>query len=68
MAKKRTTGKNDPRLAKERKKAIERRSAIWSYLIIAIVLGLILYGLYLQTLLVLGLILYGLYLQTLHHN
>jgi cell division septal protein FtsQ len=50
MAKKRTTGKNDPRLAKERKKAIERRSAIWSYLIIAIVLGLILYGLYLQTL------------------
>jgi type VI protein secretion system component VasF len=50
MAKKRTKHKNDSRLAKESRKAIERRAAIWSYLIIAIVLGLILYGLYLQTL------------------
>jgi hypothetical protein len=50
MAKKRAKHKNDSRLAKERKRVFEKRSEIWSYLIIAIVLGLILYGLYLQML------------------
>lgn len=50
MATKPAKRKKVPRSAKERKKAIEPRAAIWSYLIIAIVLGLILYGLYLQTL------------------
>ncbi|NIW50299.1 MAG: hypothetical protein GWN30_37670 [Gammaproteobacteria bacterium] len=50
MAKKRAKRKNDPRLAKERREVKARRAAIWSYLIIAIFLGLILYGLYLQTL------------------
>jgi hypothetical protein len=50
MVKKRVKRKNDPRLAKERREAIERRAELLSYLIIAIALGLILYGLYLQTL------------------
>jgi hypothetical protein len=50
MAKKRAKRKNDPRLIKDRRSAIERRTEILSYLIIAIVLGLILYGLYLQML------------------
>jgi type VI protein secretion system component VasF len=50
MAKKRANRKNDPQLAKERREAIERRSALWTTVIIAIALGLILYGLYLQML------------------
>jgi len=50
MDQKRVRGKNTPRLDKQRKKAIEQRSALWSYVLIAIVMGLILYGLYLQTL------------------
>jgi hypothetical protein len=50
MAKKRVKRKSDSRLAKERRAAIERRAEILSYLIIAIALGLILYGLYLQML------------------
>jgi cell division septal protein FtsQ len=50
MAKKRVRRKNTPRTDKQRKKAIEQRAALWSYVLIAIVLGLILYGLYLQTL------------------
>jgi hypothetical protein len=50
MAKKRAKRKKDPRLAKERIRAVVRRAEILSYLVIAIVLGLILYGLYLQML------------------
>ena len=50
MAKKPARRKNDLRLVKERRKVKERRAAIWSYVLIAIVLGLILYGLYVQML------------------
>jgi uncharacterized membrane protein YwzB len=40
----------DPKVDKALKKAKERREALWTYVLIAIVLGLILYSLYLQTL------------------
>ena len=50
MGKKRSQRKNDPKVDKALIKAKERREALWTYLLIAIVLGLILYGLYLQTL------------------
>ena len=50
MGKKRSPRKNDPKVDKALKKAKERREALWTYVLIAIVLGLILYGLYLQIL------------------
>ena len=50
MGKKRVPRKQDPKVEKALKKAKARREAMWSYVLIAIVLGLILYGLYLQLL------------------
>ena len=50
MGKTRSQRKNDPKVEKALKKARERREALWTYLLIAIVLGLILDGLYLQAL------------------
>ena len=50
MGKKRAPRKNDPKVDKALKKAKERRETLWTYVLIAIVLGLILYGLYLQIL------------------
>jgi hypothetical protein len=50
MGKKRAQRKNDPKVEKALKKAKTWREAMWSYLLIAIVLGLILYGLYIQLL------------------
>lgn len=50
MSKKRTQRKNDPKLEKDLKEAKVRREALWSYVLISIVLGLILYGLYIQIL------------------
>ncbi len=50
MSKKRAQRKNDPREEMALKKAKARREALWSYVLIAIVLGLILYGLYIQIL------------------
>ena len=46
MGKKQAQRKNDPKVDKALKKAKARREALWSYVLIAIVLGLILYGLY----------------------
>ena len=43
MTKNSVKGKIDPELAKERIREVERRSEILTYLIIAIVLGLIQY-------------------------
>ena len=50
MGKKRNLRKIDPKVEKDRKKAKARREALWTYAFITIVIGLILYGLYLQTL------------------
>ena len=50
MGKKRAPRKNNPKVEKDLKNAKARREALWSYVLIAIVLGLILYGLYLQLL------------------
>ena len=50
MGKKRSPRKNDPKVDKTLKIAKERREALLTYVLIAIVLGLILYGLYLQIL------------------
>ena len=50
MGKKRVQRKNDPKVEKDLKKAKDRRESLWSYMLIAIVLGLILYGLYIQIL------------------
>ena len=50
MGKNRARRKNDPKVEKALKKAKARREAMWSYVLIAIVMGLILYGLYLQLL------------------
>jgi hypothetical protein len=50
MGKNRARRKNDPKVEKALKKVKERREALWSYVLIAIVMGLILYGLYLQLL------------------
>jgi hypothetical protein len=50
MSKKRAQGKNDPKVEKALKEAKARREAVWSYVLIAIVLGLIFYGRYIQIL------------------
>ena len=50
MGKKRVQRKNDPQEKMALKKAKDRRESLWSYMLIAIVLGLILYGLYIQIL------------------
>jgi len=50
MSKKRAQRKNDPKAEKALKEAKARREALWSYVLIAIVLGIILYGLYFQLL------------------
>jgi hypothetical protein len=50
MGKKRAQQKNDPKVDKALKEAKDRREALWTYVLTAIVLGLILYGLYLQSL------------------
>ena len=50
MGKKRAQRKNDPKVEKDLKKAKARREALWSYVLIAIMLGLILYGFYIQIL------------------
>jgi hypothetical protein len=50
MGKKRSQRKNDPKVDKALIKAKERREALWSYVFIAIIIGLVLYGLYLQLL------------------
>jgi uncharacterized membrane protein YwzB len=50
MGKKRVPRKQDPKVEKALKKAKARREAMWSYVLIAIVMGLILYGLYIQLL------------------
>ena len=50
MGKNRARRKNDPKVEKALKKAKARREAMWSYVLIAIVMGLILYGLYIQLL------------------
>ena len=50
MGKNRARRKNDPNVEKALKKAEARREAMWSHVLIAIVMGLILYGLYLQLL------------------
>lgn len=48
MGKQRMKRGKDARTEKENKKARERREALWSYIFIAIIFGIILYGLYLQ--------------------
>ena len=50
MGKNRARRKNDPKVEKALKKAKARREAMWSYVLIAIVMGLFLYGLYIQLL------------------
>ncbi len=50
MGKKRAQRKNDPKAEKTLKEAKARREALWSYVLIAIVLGIILYALYIQLL------------------
>jgi len=50
MGKKRAQRKKDPKEKIALKKAKARREALWSYVLITIVLGLILYGLYIQIL------------------
>ena len=50
MGKTRARRRNDPKVAMDRKKAKARREALWSYVLIAILLGIILYGLYIQIL------------------
>ena len=50
MGKKRSQRKNKPQVDKDLIKAKERREALWSYVFIAIIIGLVLYGLYLQLL------------------
>jgi len=45
MGKNQPVRKNDPKMEKALKKAKERREALWSYVLITIVLGLILYDL-----------------------
>ena len=50
MGKKRVQRKIDPKVDKALKKTKDRREALWTYMLIAIMLGLILYGLYLQIL------------------
>jgi cell division septal protein FtsQ len=50
MGKKRAQRKKDPQKEMALKKAKARREALWSYVLIAIVLGIILYGLYIQLL------------------
>jgi len=50
MGKKRAQRKNDPKAEKVLKEAKARRESLWSYVLIAIVLGIILYGLYIQLL------------------
>ena len=50
MGKKRVPRKHDPKVEKALKKAKARREAMWSYVLIAIVMGLIIYGPYIQLL------------------
>lgn len=50
MSKKRSRYKNDSQAASARKKAKARREALWSYFVIAILAGIVIYGLYIQIL------------------
>jgi uncharacterized membrane protein YwzB len=50
MGKKQSQRRIDPKVDKALKKTKERRETLLTYVLIAIVLGIILYGLYLQTL------------------
>ena len=50
MSKKRSRKKKDPQVMLARKKAKARREAMWSYLAIAILVGVVIYSVYIQIL------------------